>query len=314
MRRAFFFPHSLLPGRRPGGSPGRVPFDIHGPLVSRSARRDGSATVFADGYEKNTVGSNQDPCIFSSPLGPFHAFCRINGKRRDLYVRERDQRHSRLLSHIVSTDDIIIYGKFTPPAKEGHTTSVWVDTVIVVDEVVSVKTGPRRSPQVCNGRGHCKTKRFTLTPPWAHQTGPLSAIAPGSDGYIYCLSDAAQSGLHCCTQLGDYRIIVGRSEANVEALVELRTSFVPLARTNPVTITSADCDIATWARLCEFLDSRVRPQGAGPHGGWIAEFPDFPLAAALCNAVIGAAGEVAIPPLQPAQPAGRWDPMRGGRA
>lgn len=312
MRRAFFFPHGRTAGLQPGGLPGRVPFDVRGPLLSRSGRRDGDATIYADGYKANTVGSNQDPCVFSSPLGPFHAFCRIDGKRRDLYVRECGGRHERLLPQLVSAEDVIVYGKFTPPGGNGPTSSVWVDTVIVVNEVLRVTTKQRHVPQPCNGRGRCKARRFTLAPPWAHERGSLGGVARESDAYVYCLSDAAPSGLHCCTNLADYRIIVGRSEPTPNALLGLRTSFVPLAEAAPATVTDIHFDPGTWSSLRDFLDSSVRPGAAGPHGGWIAEFPNFELAAALCEAVVDAAGEVAIPPLQPTRAGGRWNPMTGG--
>jgi hypothetical protein len=313
MRRAFFFPHGSVAGRRPGGLPGRVPFDIHGPLVSRSGRRDGGATVYADGYEKNTVGSNQDPCVLSSPLDPFHAFCKIDGRRGDLYVREVGTRHDRLLPQVVSADDVIVYGKFNPRGGDGPTTSIWVDTVIVVDEVLRVTTKQPHLPQPCNGRGRCKARPFALAQPWAHQREPLRSVDPNSDAYVYCLSDAAPSGLHCCTRLKDYRIIVGRSEPTPDALVGLRTSFVPIADSAPATVTDVQFDPSSWSSLSNFLDSRVRRGKAGPHGGWIAEFPSFDLAAALCGAVIDAAGEVAIPPLHVTRPCARWDPITGRR-
>ena len=144
----------------------------------------------------------------------------------------------------------------------------------------------------------------------------LTAATDGrsTDAYKYNLVDAEPGGHHCCTSLGEYRVIVGRVEATVDALAEIRTSFVPLAAGDPdlgwepASVGADDVDARTWTDLCAFIDGIVRRGVRGPpqfmNKGAIAEFPSFELARALCRSIIarsgcsqGRPGCVAIPPL-----------------
>ena len=152
-------------------------------------------------------------------------------------------------------------------------------------------------------------------------TGPVLGLTAATDGrstdaYKYNLVDAEPGGHHCCTSLGEYRVIVGRVEATVDALAEIRTSFVPLAAGDPdlgwepASVGADDVDARTWTDLCAFIDGIVRRGVRGPpqfmNKGAIAEFPSFELARALCRSIIarsgcsqGRPGCVAIPPLAP---------------
>lgn len=308
-RRAFFFPHALQPGRKAGKPPGRVPFDVEATLVSLTEVKTDHAIVFADGYDQNVVGSNQDPCVFSAPIGPLHSFCRIDKRARNHYVRESSGRHDRLLSHCVATGDLIIYGKYAPKGGRGPTTQVWIDTVLVVADVLPWETTDRTTPRPCNNRGHCRVRRYLISDPTAIADRALA----DSDAYKYNLSDATVAGIHCCTTLKDYRVIVGRTQATSSALAELSTSFVPRATSMaPATVTAGDVGLAVWGDLQGLIDSFIRPVPNGPKGGWIVEFPLFATAKALCEAIIQKSGGfVAVPPLRPRDQVRRWDPATG---
>lgn len=308
-RRAFFFPHALQPGRKAGTPPGRVPFDVQATLVSLTDVTTDRAIVFADGYLQNVVGSNQDPCVFSAPIGPLHSFCRIDKRARNHYVRESSGRHDRLLSHCVATGDVIIYGKYAPKGGPGPTTQVWVDTVLVVDDVLSWKTTERTTRSLCNNRGHCRARRYVISDP----TTLAGRALADSDAHQYNLSDATSAGIHCCTNLKDYRVIVGRTQASSSALADLSTSFVPRATSAaPATITARDVGLAAWSELQGLIDGLIRPVPSGPKGGWIVEFPHFAIAEALCEAIIQKSGGfVAVPPLRPRDQVRRWDPATG---
>ncbi|WP_437596418.1 hypothetical protein WMF28_27975 [Sorangium sp. So ce590] len=308
-RRAFFFPHALQPGRGAGTPPGRVPFDVDATLVSLTEVKTDHAIVFADGYGQNVVGSNQDPCVLSAPFGPLHSFCRINKRARNHYVRESSGRHDRLLSHCVATGDVIIYGKYDPKGGRGPTTQVWVDTVLVVDEVLPWATTRRTSRSPCNNRGHCRARRYLIGDP----TTVAGRGLENSDAYRYNLSDATSAGIHCCTNLEHYRVIVGRTQPTSSALADLSTSFVPRAtRIAPATVTALDVGKMVWDDLQGMIDGLIRPVPNGPKGGWIVEFPRFATAKALCEAIIQKSGGlVAVPPLRPRGQVRRWDPATG---
>ncbi len=317
-RRAFFFPHQLHPGKYWRTPPGRVPFDVAANVVSASATRTGQVVIFADGYGRNVVGNNQDPCVFSAPLGPFHSFCRIDGGHgHDNYVRELSGRHQLLLSKVVSAGDIVIYGKFEPPGGKGPTTLIWVDLVLVVDRPVSWPTRLRQRGIPCNSRGRCRDRCFARDV--SGLFGNLGVAVPpaSTDAYRYNLSDAESSGIHCCTGLADYQIISGAACATPDSLAALTTSFAPLAVGREpdlrlATITVTVMPAAEWTRLVAFIDRTVRPVGGGPRGGWIAEFPDFAPAEQLCRSVVAACGgEVAVPPFTPPPALRRWDPLTG---
>jgi hypothetical protein len=310
-RDAFFFPHALKPGAAPPDPPGRVPFDVVAHVTDGSSTWSEKVTVFADGYGRNTVGPNQDPCVLAAPQ-PFHSFCRINGTKRDDHVAGED----RLLSRSVKPGDLVIYGKFEPPGGRGPTSRMWVDTVLCVDRVERWTTTQRAHGDRCHSTG-CKGRRFTLRDPAAF-AARLTGMGDGAatDAYRLNLSDAEPNGFHCCTGLADYRVIVGRADRAPSAAASLATSFVPLAANDdngklcPASVGEADLG-ADWKRIVDFLDHTVRSAGAGPRGSWIARFPEAALAERLCMAIIGASelkgcrGVVALPPLAPARPLGR---------
>lgn len=311
-RRAFFFPHALDPGRKPWAPPGRVPFNVHATLVSETGVTSDDAVIFSDGYEENVVGSNQDPCFFSEPLGPIHSFCRIDKRNRDYYVREASGRHDRLLSHCVRAGDLILYGKYIPRGGHGPTTQIWVDAVLVVDDVLRWRTSRRSSREPCNDRGRCKMRRFVIAGPDRLIDGRTTMT---TDIYRYNLADAEPTGLHCCTSLEDYGVILGKTQPTPSALKNLLTSFVPLSTssTGPTTVTTDDFEADDWKNLKHLIDNFIRPIANGPKGGWIVEFPDFCTAAALCKAVVlRSGGIIAIPPIKPTGLIRRWDPAIGG--
>lgn len=316
-RRAFFFPHALTPGRDVMAPPGRVPFDVVADVVSLQATQSAPVTVYADGYEPNVVGSNQDPCVLAAPAA-FHSFCRIDGRRADNHVRGM----SKPLSQVVRPGDVVVYGKFEPKGGPGPTERIWVDLVLVVASTLQWPTSTRARGERCRNPACDRPARFTLKDPAAFATR-LTGVSPGraTAAYELNLQDGESSGAHCCTALGEYRVILGAREATPDALAALRTSFVPLAdmtdgSTSPTFVTSNDVADA-WSDLVAFVDGTVRLGNAGPRGGWIAQFPTFDLAKALCMAIVsrsgasqGHAAAVAIPPLQPATLVRRWDPWR----
>lgn len=313
VRSAYFYPHALRPSEGPPGPPGRVPFDVEAQLSDGQTTWTGPATIYGDGYARNTIGPNQDPCVVAKPK-PFHSLCRIDGSHpADEYVRGT----KRNLAQSVSPNDLIIYGKFEPPGGAGPTTRVWVDTVLVVDRVVPWSTSQRPPGERCpNPR--CKGRRFTRRDPSgfaAQLTGEPNGAA--TDAYRYNLSDAEPTGYHCCTTRGDYRVIVGRAEPGAESIRSLGASFAPLARIDvetghigPTFVEHADLG-DHWYAVVDFLDGTVRTQGAGPRGSWIAPFPDVELAEALCRSVIAASrlgdrpGVVAALPVRLLEPAAR---------
>jgi hypothetical protein len=299
MVQAYFFPHALLPRVYPG----RVEFDVTGTLLSRAGATTGQAVVLADGYLKNSLEWNQDPCIFSAPFGVLHTFCRINRAGGDCRVREASGNWSPSLAQCVSPGDLIIYGKYAPLDKQGPTESIWVDTVLVVDHLRRWDTAPRPSARLCNSLGRCRKRRFVIADPRRFGDDTVSV---GADAYQYNLSDAEPDGSHCCTSLQHYQAIVGASRPSVPALRSLRTSFVPLAGPGgtPATVTARDFASTDWGSLQHFIDTRVRPVRGRPFGGWIAEFPDVGLAKKLCKRIIAKSGGiVTIPPLKPTRTA-----------
>lgn len=247
--------------------------------------------------------------MFSSPDPPFLSFCRIDS--RD--ARHKVVNHGKILSYVVQRDDVIVFGKYEPSERGGKTQRVWVDTVLVVADLVRWTSSTRMAP--CGP--HCKKRKWTLKSP-ADFAARVAGTAPGTPNHAYefNLSDAEPQGWHCCTNLADYRVVVGRAEPIRDAVAALQTSFVPLADGNaasgwrPVEVSENDLDGSDWRALCSFLDDVVRVGVRVPprfmNQGAIAEFPTFELAAALCEAVVrrsghtqGRPGVVAIPPLIP---------------
>jgi hypothetical protein len=321
-RRFFFFPHALqaeASGKRQ--RPGRVAFDVEADLADcTGVRTQGEVVVMADGFEKNTIGPNQDPCVFSAPLGPVHSFCRIENKRTG-YTDHRVKGTDRLLSQVVCAGDVVIYGKFAPPEREAIT-SVWVDTILVVESTATWATSQRALGATCTSP-YCKRRRFTHTDPV--RFAAMLGAAASSDLLEFNLCDGATAGAHCCTSISDYRVIVGRVSAEKTAVAELTTSFCLLAERTaggwrPASVVEADIDGPRWKRISEFLASDVRGEGK-VRSGSIAQFPDPGDARELVGALVrksgtgqGRPGVVAIPPLKPVRGLWRWDPLRKARA
>jgi hypothetical protein len=307
-RRAFFFPHP----KRSGAQPGRPPFEVRATTVSATGVCPASEVVVcADGYGPNMLGSNQDPCVFSGIGPPFLSFCRIdsNGARHKVVGTKQ------ILSHLVRPGDMVIFGKYDPPGRALRTESIWVDTVLVVDRWVRWPTSQRLQPCGAN----CRENKWTLASPRT-LAATIAGTTDGAatDGYRFNLVDAEPGGRHCCTDLADYRVIVGRVEASSEALQQVVTSFVPLADRaigpegwQPVAVGKKDFTSSSeWAALCGFLDGVVRRGVGGPpqfmNKGAIAAFPDLRLALSLCRSIVNVSGRhqdrsgtVAIPPLAP---------------
>lgn len=271
----------------------------------------------ADGFEKNTIGPNQDPCVLSAPLGPVHSFCRIdNRKGRDHFVRRTD----RLLSQEVCPGDVVIYGKFVKPGRD-DITSVWVDTILVVERPASWATAQRAPGTTCSSP-YCKRRKFRHTDP-ARFAASLGADA-SSDLLEFNLRDGATAGAHCCTSIPDYRVIIGEVSTEKTAVAELATSFCPLAEKSadgwrPASVVATDIEGPRWKRILDFLVSEVRGDGK-VRGGSIAQFSDPEDARELVGALVrrsgtgqGRPGVVAIPPLKPARGLWRWDPFRKTR-
>lgn len=311
-RRAFFFPHSLEPAQKPGAEnlSGRVPFEVTGTLLG-SEHRQGPFWVMADGFfdplgdaqMPGVVGAYQEPCVFSDPWGPFHAFLRLDGTNP---ANEKVMGAGKIIADslvdTVSPGDVIIYGKTNPNGGKGIK-EVWVDTVMVVDSIAALPVAEAEKPPYT----------FALA-------SDPSLPGKGTGAYRYSLQDAEAKGLHETTNRNPHRILRGRVSKEEDAVEKLETSFVPLAdRTGGVCrVLAVDKGHmgAAWGPLLEFFEQGVFAKLKGvPRGGWIAEFSSFALAEALLAAVVkrsgghqGMRGTVAIPPLSPVGGQKRWNP------
>jgi len=311
-RRAFFFPHSLDPQQKRGepNSSGRVPFDVTATLLGPDGATQGDCVVMADGFLDpitggGLVGANQDPCVFSTPSGPFHTFARIDGANLGSEKVVGGGKHiADSLPETVAPGDIIIFGKTTPPSGKAIE-EIWVDTVLVVDSVVEL-------PAAEEAKG-----------PWPFPAAAAAEMVAkkGTDGYRFNLSDGeGPKGHHQTTLRNPHRIIVGRTSNKPKAVAALETSFVPLAdRTGGICrICAVDRGHlgADWAPLLVFFQTQVYAKIKGiPRGGWIAEFSTFGLAEALLAAIVKRSGghqnlrgTVAVPPLASIGATKRWDP------
>jgi hypothetical protein len=317
-RRAFFFPH----GRTPSRTPGRVPFEARGRVVSVSAEsREAAVTVMADGYldaqRHGLVGSNQDPCVFSAPWGLFHSFCRLDGAHlNDERVSDGTTIIHDSLAVGVREGDVIIYGKSYPPSAAHPLRAVWVDAVLVVDRTVSlpVVLGDRLGSSPARQR-----RPYRFDTPFHDQSLPQ----PTTAAYLFNLSDADPAGMHCRTRRNPHLVIVGVCDATRDALTRLETSLVPLASRlrdawEVCAVDARDFNAATWSQLEAYFRARVYGRVAGPpRGGRVSVFPRFSLAQALVAAVVRRSGTdqalpgtVAVPPLTPIDTAAshRWSP------
>jgi hypothetical protein len=311
-RRAFFFPHTLDPkqGRTETNTSGRVPYAVGGTLVGPDGPSEGTCVVMAEGYVDPTSGAgilglSQDPCVFSAPGGPFHAFSRIDGTKPEGERVVSGGKHiANSLPEAVSKGDVIVYGKTIPPSGKAID-EIWVDTVLVVDSVVELPASEEEKG------------------PWPFPVAAAASFAkPGTDAYRFSLSDAEPKGMHATTGRNPHRIIIGAVEPSAEAVAELRTSFVPLAdrRAGVSRVCAVDRGHLRdeWPALIAFFQQQVYLKMKGvPAGGSIAEFESFALAEALLAAIVRRSGGeqrrdlrgvVALPPLRPLDPAKRWDP------
>lgn len=294
MPRAFFFPHSVEQRRvKTGykGSPSRVPMAVEGTQISADGvREQARGSIISDGYWPHDgspqIGSNQDPCVFSSPGPPLHAFCRVAKVRgADNNVIRRDGTAGALLPREVGPGDVIVYGK---PRRGAPTLAVDIDTVLVVD-----RSRPIREL--------------------------LAEADSGSDVFLFNLMDALPGGLHEGAGASNSLAIVGRIEPSWSAAWELRTSFVPHAeRTGDgkwciQTVREADLD----PRLARALrPALVEAIFSGPEQlaakGRLVELP-YDGAVALVRALLLRRDAKAfIPPLKPVRATHRWDPRSGG--
>jgi len=279
-----------------------VPFDVRAALVSYTAVSIGDVVIFADGLDRNVVGTNQDPCVFGE-VGPLHTFCRIDGARPSF---NRVKGTGRLLAESVGPGDLIIYGKHEPKGITGAISRVWIDLVTVVSERRRWMTMPRTG--VCLNKNRSQHRRRRLVDPKKFAAEITGAAAGATTrAYQYNLSDAESAGSHCCTSLQDYWTIIGRSEQSSLALKSLSTSFAPLATSMqdaamPAFIEARHAGPALWKGMVRFLDTDVRGRGSA----WIAEFPDARVAEDLCRAIIDVSGRtqghpstVAVLPVMP---------------
>lgn len=319
-RRAFFFLHPLEPQQsaKVMNVPGRVPYEVTGALLGPSGVQTGTCFVMADGFydasaspPRGVVGSNQDPCVFSAPWGPFHSFCRIDGAN---LANERvvvgSAHGAACLAEAVAPDDVIIYGKSEPASRAslvgGKLERVWVDTVIVVDSVIEASLGPPQDGS--------KERPFDFA-------SDASFPASTTDAHRFNLSDGKPTGMHATTGRDPHRIIRGKISHDADAVAALATSFVPLAdRTDGIHhVCAVDRGHlgAQWAGLVHFFEHRVfGAQRGTPRGGWIAQFDSFAVAQALIAGVVkrsgghqGMRGTVAIPPLALTGTVRRWNPL-----
>ena len=121
-RRFFFFPHGperIAPPSRltPQLPPWRVPYAVHGALVSDGDSQPAEGVIMGDGYQIRggpvIVGSNQDPCVFSEPLGGLHTFCRVVARHgRDNDVAGLGP-SGGLLPTVVVPGDVVFYASPT---------------------------------------------------------------------------------------------------------------------------------------------------------------------------------------------------------
>ncbi len=256
-----YFFHHPLDSRN--GIPGRYAFSVSGLLVSPDgATSHNKFTVSADGLGDDSEGTNVDPCIFASPLSMVHSFCRIDRRGGKYYVPK-----TRLvLSEIVRPGDTIFYGHLQ--AFQGKPRRVYVDTIMVVSETISLPTF--RS----TGR---RGKRYRFITNAAFAEAALSSLRisetdvverlVASDLWKFNLRDTAnENSNHGFTGICDHKVIVGATATLHEAPQALQrrtTSFVPLVesrnhkRALPPSIDGTE-DESLWRSLCDWTSSNPR--------------------------------------------------------
>jgi hypothetical protein len=279
-RRFFFFPHRVERADPPlrltrGEPPWRVPYEVRAAMVSPTGVQTADGVVMGDGYQVRgggaIVGGNQDPCVFSDPLGGLHAFCRIvrrKGRDHDVVTLTSA---TGLLPTVVAPGDVVFYGK-----PDISNEVVAVDTVFVVQVTAPFQDAVKR-------------------------------VGAHADAYAFNLSDARPGGSHAGEDA--QRVIIGRSEATVAALDALGTSFVPLAerdangRWRVLRVGREDIGASYDDLRRVFSERMFGVPGPMANKGYICELP--PAAGeALARAVIArsrnqtSSGAVVVPPLQ----------------
>jgi hypothetical protein len=287
-RRFFFFPHGLESPEREdlkkGSTPSRVRFEVTGMLVTRTGVKESDGVVMADGYRLKggdaLIGGNQDPCIFSAPLGGVHAFNRILKRQgHDHDVVELSGKRKGLLTAVAAAGDVIFYGKPDMSAD-----AIAVDTVLVVAEIL----------------------------PLAELA---SRVEKHTDAWAYSLSDAQPKG----SEPGEnaQMVIVGASTPALEAVDALTTSFVPLAgrdsdgRWQVLRLRRADIGETFDEMMETFKTKMFVGRGAIANKGRLVELSSA-AGEALGRAAIARSrntttqGAVFVPPLRPRRPLPRF--------
>lgn len=307
-KQAFFMHHPLHPTKARNSNkvvPGRVPFDIRASIVSGRSAQFGSCVVMADGYAPNTVGGNQDPCIFADPFPMLHAFCRIDGRRHAVEGTNPRQ----VLSHAVGAGDIIFYGSLS--CSRGAPRHLHVDTVMVVQQTISwpcLRLGTRVARKLlCNA----SLAQALL--------GPTASFATlkKTMAWRYLLSDAGVGRDHETTFLRDHRVIVGAASPTPSALRARATSYVPLgephvtsatraamsARWRPVMLNPTSAK-SVWPGLTALVKKHKGLAGSGqkPSVRISSALADdlYDAVVALSGVGQGFSGAVAVPPVSPA--------------
>ena len=287
-RRFFFFPHGLESAERDelkkGSAPSRVPFEVNGALVTRTGVRESDGVVMGDGYRLKggdvLVGGNQDPCIFSAPLGGVHSFCRIVKRQgHDHDVVELSGKRKGLLTSVATAGDVIFYGK-----PDTHAGAIAIDTVLVVAEIL----------------------------PLAELA---SRVEKHTDAWAYNLSDAQPKGSHPGenTQM----VIVGTATPTVEAVDALATSFVPLGardsdgRWQVLRLRRSDVGETFDEMMETFKTKMFIGRGAIANKGRLVELSSaageaLGRAAVARSRNIATQGAVFVPPLRPRRPLQRF--------
>ena len=283
-RTGFFFHHPLRPRR--DGPPGRVQFDVDCMIASASGRtRRAHVAVAADGYGRNLLGPNQDPCVFASPLAVLHSFCKLdrNGPR---YFVDGTRTN---LAYAVHPGSVVFYGHLSVTAAK--TRALWVDTVVVVERVEHCPAAP-----VSGSTFHLDVGQ----PAFAKRLIGRSSLR-GTDVYVHNLEDARPGRKHQRTTVNPHLMIVGIGDAGKLGL--RRTSFVPLWDSvssapvrvlDPSVISRFDALIAAHPKLAGAYKPPVRLPARD-----VDVLYDAVVAASTFD---GQSGWVAIPPLRPLHP------------
>ena len=311
-RRAFFFPHSLEPAQKPGADniSGRVPFEVTGTLLGSELRQ---GPVLGDGRRihrsarrarRAWSGSCQDPCVFSDPWGPFHAFLRLDGANlANEKVMGAGKVIADSLPETVESRRRHHLRQDEPERRQEHQGGLGRH-----------RDGRRFDHDVAGPRGrqtavHVLPRERSFAPRQGHGCLSLQPARCGDEGRPR--DDATATRI--ASSAAASRRTRARSRSSRRA--SCRLPIVPAA-----CVACSRSTRATWARHGDRSSSSSSrassPRSKGiPRGGWIAEFASFALAEALLAAVVkrsgghqGMRGTVAIPPLSPVGGTKRWNP------